>query len=394
MAKLRIGTLERLKVIESSLGSRINRVRKRSFAIVQASLAAGLAYWVAQTIFGHASPFFAPITVVIILGLSGGDRIRRAAEISLGVTVGVGLGDFLVNYVGPGTWQISVIVAVSLLVASMLSSSVLVSNQVAIGAIIIATIMPPGTAGGGTERMFDAFIGSVIGLVTIALLPASPLNSGRREVSKLLGIASSVLDDVAVALEKQEVKELDEAIMAVHNTQAGIADMIAAAKGGREVSKLSPMMWDSRWRVRSLERILPSVEQLLGDIRVLARRARVLCEDGDQVTIRLINIIDELADITASLSDYFDGLADETQTAEIPALVRRLQVLAASTDMSVVKDDGVLSEYVLLAQARSVTVHLLVVCGWSEESATAALPPTSATPAYPYERWPGIIEDD
>lgn len=397
MAKLRVGTLERLRQVEGSLESRFLRVRKRLFTIVQVAVAAGLAFWVARSIFDHPAPFFAPITVVIILGLTGGDRIRRALELSLGVTVGVGLGDLLVHYLPGGMWQIPLIVGISLLVASFLSKSPLVSNQVAIGSILIATILPPGTEGGGPDRMIDAFIGSVIGLATIALLPSSPLTSGRQEVSKLLGIVSSVLDDVAVALDAhgtRDAHELDQALDAVHNSQPDIDNMVSAAKVGREVSNISPLMWGSRRRVRSLERLIPPVENAMRNTRVIARRAMVLSQDGDSVSTRLINIVDELADIAASLSDVFDARTEANEAQDIPELVRRLQIIGARSDMGVISDDGVLSEYVILAQARSITADLLEVCGWSRESALAALSPTSETPAYPPEVWPGVLEED
>lgn len=390
MAKLRVGTLERLRRVEGSLESRALRVRKRLFAILQVSIAAGLAFWVAQTVVGHPLPFFAPITVVIILGLAGGERIRKALELSLGVIVGVGLGDLLVHYAPDGPWMIPLAVGVSLLVASFLSKSPLVSNQVAIGSILIATILPPGTAGGGPDRMLDAFVGAAIGLATIALLPSSPLNSGRQEVSKLLGIASSVLDDVAVALDTRDAEALDEALEAVHNTQPDINNMISAAAHGREISALSPLLWGSRRRVRSLERILPSVEYTMRNARVLARRALVLCQDGDRVSTRLVNIVDELADIAAELSDVFDSRTPSNEAQDIPGVVRRLQVIGARSGMDAISADAVLSEYVILAQARSITADLLEVSGWSRESALAALAPTSATPAYQPEIWPGV----
>ena len=393
MATLRIGTLERLRRVEGSLESRALRVRKRLFRIVQVAVAAGLSFWVAQAVFGHPVPFFAPITVIIILGLSGGDRIRRALELSLGVIVGVGLGDLLVHYTPDGLWRIPLIVGISLLVASFLSTSPLVSNQVAIGSILIATILPPGTEGGGPDRMVDAFIGAAIGLLTLALLPSSPLSSGRQEVSKLLGIGSSVLDDVAVALDTRSADALDKALDAVHNTQTDINNMISAAQVGREMTVLSPLLWGSRRRIRSLERILPAVESMMRNGRVLARRALVLCEDGDTVSTRLINIVDELADIAASLSDVFDGRTASNEAQDIPDLVRRLQVVGARTGMDAISPDAVLSEYVILAQARSITVDLLEVCGWSRESSLAALVPTSETPAYPPEVWPGIREE-
>ncbi len=384
MAKLRIGTLERLKVVEGSVQSRARRVRKRAWLVLQAALAAGIAFWVAQTLFGHEIPFFAPIAVVIILGLSGGDRIRRAAELSLGVTVGVGVGDLLFTYLGAGAAQITAAVAISLLVASFLSKSALVSNQIAIGSILIATIMPPGTSG-GFDRMIDALVGSVIGLLTIALLPTSPLSSVRQEISKVLGIASSVLDDVATALEKNEPRELNAALTAIHDTQNDINSMLAAAKSGRESSTLSPLLWGTRRRVRSLELTLPPVDNTIRNARVLARRALVLCEDNDRVSQKQINIIDELADIAASLSDLYEVHAEVNEATEIPDLVQRLRVLGARADMTVLEEDSVLSAYVVLAQSRSIIADLLQICGMSRESSLAQLAPTSQTPAYPPE---------
>lgn len=390
MAKLRIGTLERLRRVEGSVEARVLRVRKHLFAILQVAVAAGLAFWVAQSLLGHPLPFFAPITVVIVLGLAGGERIRKALELSFGVIVGVGLGDLLVHYTPDGVWMIPLVVGISLLVASFLSKSPLVSNQVAIGSILIATILPPGTEGGGPDRMLDAFVGASIGLLTLALLPSSPLNSGRQEVSKLLGIVSSVLDDVAVALDTRDAHALDEAMEAVHNTQADINNMVSAAAHGREMALLSPLLWGSRRRVRSLERILPAVEYTMRNARVLARRALVLCQDGDRVSVRLINIVDELADIAAELSDVFDARTPSNEAQDIPGLVRRLQVIGARSGMDAISDKAVLSEYVILAQARSITADLLEVSGWSRESALAALAPTSATPARPPELWPGV----
>ena len=403
MAKLRVGTLERLRRVEGSLESRALRVRKRLFAILQVAIAAGLAFWAAQTLVGHPLPFFAPITVVIILGLAGGERIRKALELSFGVIVGVGLGDLaeadesdgsLVHYTPDGPWMIPLVVGVSLLVASFLSKSPLVSNQVAIGSILIATILPPGTEGGGPDRMLDAFVGAAIGLATIALLPSSPLNSGRQEVSKLLGIASSVLDDVAVALDTRDAEALDKAMEAVHNTQPDINNMISAAAHGREISALSPLLWGSRRRVRSLERILPSVEYTMRNARVLARRALVLCQDGDRVSTRLVNIVDELADIAAELSDVFDARTPSNEAQDIPDIVRRLQVIGARSGMYSISADAVLSEYDIRAQSGSITADRLEGSGWSRESALAALAPTSSTPAYQPEIWPGVRDEE
>ena len=388
MANSRVSTRERLRHLDYSLTSRILRVRKRLIFIVQAAFGAGLAFWVAQTFFGHEIPFFAPISVVVVLGISGGNRLNKALEMSVAGVVGVGVGQLLVHTLGTGDWQIAAGVAISLVVAAFLSKSLLVSNQVAIGAILIATIMPQG---GGTERMIDAAIGSVIGIISIALIPNSALRDARHEIAKVLSVASSVLHDVAEGAEKGDSERIEDALQQVRGTQSNIDHMLEATASGREIAGLSPFRWGSRKHLRSIERILTPVDNATRNVRVLARRCMVLSVDGDKITPRLINIIDEWAEIALELSRIYETSARVSQAHEIPGIVNRLRIIGARTDLSVISDDPVLSEYAILSQVRFLTVDLLMVTGMSQESAAAVLAPTSSTPAYPPEVWE--IED-
>ncbi|MFX7063731.1 FUSC family protein, partial [Acinetobacter baumannii] len=89
--------------------------------IMQIGLAAGLAYFLARDVAGHPRPFFAPISVVIIIGMTGGDRVSKSLDMALGCILGVLVGDLIFYRLGDGGWQIAVIVAGSLLIASFLS---------------------------------------------------------------------------------------------------------------------------------------------------------------------------------------------------------------------------------------------------------------------------------
>lgn len=392
MAKRRIGTLERLREIDDSVTARFRRIYKRRLSVLQGAVAAGSSFWVAQNIFGHELPFFAPIAAVIILGLTGGERIKRAVELTLGCAVGVGLGDLLIAGVGSGFWQIALAVGVSLIVASFLSKAPLVSNQVAIGSILIATIMPPGSSD-GFDRMLDAAIGGTVAIIVIAVIPTSPLRAGRAEVSNVLGIVNSVLDDVAKAVREGDTEALDEALSAVRGSQQDINTMLAAAKTAHESSTVSPLLWSERRRVRSLQRMLTPVDNTIRNVRVLARRALVLTEDGDEISGAQLEMIDELADIALALSDLYERHTEVSEATEIPELVNRLRALGARSDMAVAQG-RVLSAQVILAQTRSIIVDMLQVCGMSRESAVAVLAPSSETPAYPPELWEDVPGED
>lgn len=393
--KQRMSTRERLQQVDKSLQSRLKRVRKRFLPILQTALAAGLAYWIAHTIFGHPRPFFAPISVVIIIGMSGGDRLNKMWDMALGCVLGVLAGDLLFYRLGDGGWQIAVVVAGSLLIASFFSSSILVNNQAAIGAILIATIMPPNADVTGIDRTVDAFIGCAVAMVTIALIPQAPLASARAEVSKIMGIMSSVLDDVSDGLRDSDPRVIDEALRLIRGSQKGIDDLATAVKSGEEASTVSPFLWGQRRYMHSLSRVIPPVDNSVRTTRVLARRARVLCEDNDTVTQTQLEILDALAHVCLELSEVYDVNSRQAQAEVIPVCVNELRAAAQAASMEVVtgprlphpageplSPEPVLSAYAILAQSRSLIVDLLQVCGMSRESALAALAPTSATPRY------------
>ncbi|WP_053546222.1 FUSC family protein [Corynebacterium deserti] len=385
MPKKKLGTVARLSELDKSLRNRLLRVRSRLLFILHSTIGAGVAYWIAVEIAGHHTPFFAPMSAVIILGLSGGDRLKRATELTLGCALGVGVGDLLIMQIGTGYWQMFAVVGLALLVASFVSPAPLVSNQMAIGGILISTMFPPGN-NGSIDRMFDAFIGGAVGIVVIALLPSSPLSAGRLSIANVLGIAASVLEDVAEALKTQDAAKLNHALEALRKSQASVNKLETAASSGKELVTVSPFLWGDRAKIRSLYRILGPVDNVIRNARVLARRAVVLTEDNDSVSKEQIHIIEEIADIALHLSSLYEKNHEVSEAIEIPELVRRLRYLGSQVGPEVA-DGRVLSAQVVLAQSRSIIVDLLQICGMSRESAVAVLVPTSESPAYPPEVW-------
>ena len=382
MAKQRMSTRERLQLVDKSLQSRLKRVRKRLLPILQIGLAAGFAYFLARDVAGHPRPFFAPISVVIIIGMSGGDRVSKSVDMALGCVLGVLVGDLIFYRLGDGGWQIAVIVAGSLLIASFFSSSILVNNQAAIGAILIATIMPPGAEVTGIDRTVDAVIGCLVAMATIALIPQAPMSSARAEVSKVMGIVSSVLDDVATGIQNKDPHVIHEALDMIRGTQTGIDDLAAAIKSGEEASRVSPFLWGTRRYINSLARVIPPVDNAVRTSRVLARRAQVLVEDDDEATQTQVEILDQLSHVCLELSEVYDVNSRVAQAKVIPDCVNELRMAAQRAGMDIVPENAVLSAYAILAQTRSLIVDLLMVCGMSRESALAALVPTSTTPKY------------
>lgn len=355
--------------------------------ILQATIAAGAAFWVAHVLVGHPQPFFAPIAAILIMGLSGGSRLTRAFEMSIGVSVSVAVGDVLVELIGTGPWQMTLIIGAALIFGSFMSKSPLIINQIVIGSILIATILPPGSEVGSGARAIDAVIGSGIGILTIALIPSSPLREGRTEISRVLTIAASVMSDTARALRAGDPEIIATAREAVSAANNPIDQLLTATKSGRETTDVSPLMWGSRRQVRSLERIFEPVGNLIRGTRVLSRRAQVLIEDSDEISEELLQQLEELSGITLDIAEIYQRNTVLNEAEEIPAAVHRLRYLGGRTGMDALGSAPVLSDYAILAQIRASVVDLMMICGMSRESASAILAPTSATPAYPPEVW-------
>ena len=89
-----------------------------------------------------------------VLRLGGGDRGPRASrtrsgcgasiEIALGVALGVGLGDLLVQVIGRGAWQLGLVVLIAMSVALLLDGGGLIVSQAALQAVFVVALPPPG----------------------------------------------------------------------------------------------------------------------------------------------------------------------------------------------------------------------------------------------------------
>lgn len=361
------------------------RLRASWVYVLQAGLAAGVSYWVSLVLFGHPEPFFAPMATVIVLSTTGGERFRRSVELVLGVSIGVGLGDLLISVVGTGVWQIAVAVSASIAAGTLVDKGVLVANQAAFAAVLIATILPPGTSG-GFDRMTDALIGGVVGLIVIGLFPESPLRSGRREIAKILGQTADILERVGRALQTRDAEELAAALTTARGTQAGINSMIAAANFGQETIRVSPLLWHQRDQITAMMRVLNPVDNAMRDTRVLARKALVLTEDHEIATDPQIELVEQLGAVAAELSNIFYNEADFTASPKIPELVDKLTIIAGETSLEVAAANG-LSAHAVLAQTRSLCVDLMQVCGKTRRDAVTALVPIAQSPAHVDEIW-------
>ncbi|MDO4916527.1 MAG: FUSC family protein, partial [Rothia sp. (in: high G+C Gram-positive bacteria)] len=79
------------------------------------------AYAFAQYILGHREPIFAATAAIVSLGyVRGSTHARRMLEVTLGVTIGILIGDSLMLLLGRGLWQAGLVMFISISVARLL----------------------------------------------------------------------------------------------------------------------------------------------------------------------------------------------------------------------------------------------------------------------------------
>src|SRR5919202_2541458 len=169
-----------------SMRTRLERLRLAWRSVFQASVSAALAWLIATHVAGHQRPFFAPVSAIITLGVTVGQRGRRAAEVAVGVALGIAVADLLVLGIGTGAAQLALVVMLAMAAAIFLGSGQMLATQAAVSGALVATLQPP--AHGITfTRFVDALVGGGVALAVNAIvLPEHPVEMARRAAGPVL----------------------------------------------------------------------------------------------------------------------------------------------------------------------------------------------------------------
>ncbi|WP_092928882.1 FUSC family protein [Actinopolyspora alba] len=345
---------------------RTQRLLRTGIPIVQCAISAGLAWLIARHVVGHPEPFFAPIAGVIALGISLGQRLRRAAELVVGVSVGVGIGDVLISVIGTGAWQIALVVALAMSTAVLLDAGGVIVMQAASSSVLVATLLPPATMG-GLNRMVDAAIGGVVGLIVAALLPQNPLAVAHRYGRTVLGSLADALRGISAAMAGEDSAAASDVLVAARKSHRSVEELRSALTTGDEIARYAPIRWRNRGELEHYQTAATPVDRALRNTRVLARRALAALRDEEPVPDPVPGMLEELAGVVVLLRDELADGSEPLRTREAArSVARRTTVrLVSETDFSM---------QVVVLQIRSITVDLLQATGLSRSEALNSLP--------------------
>jgi uncharacterized membrane protein YgaE (UPF0421/DUF939 family) len=349
----------------AGLRTRQERIATGARPILHSAVAAALAWLVATELVGHDQPFFAPISAVITLGLTVGQRRRRAVELAIGVAVGIAIADALVAAIGTGTWQIGVVVALAMVGAALVGGGPLLASQASASAVLVATLQPP-DGGFDFDRALDALIGGGMALaVSSLLLPVHPIRLVGEAAAPVLDGLVSALGQIATALTTRRAEAADSALLAVARVDGAHEHLLETLEAAGEAARLSPQR---RGTLGGVDRYAVAAGELgraIENIRALARGAVRAAALEDAIPPEAVQAVQELAACAEALKEYLDG-GD-------PDPAREAAVRAAKLANHVLESTGNLSALHIVGQIRITAVDLLRATGMERRLAQEAV---------------------
>ncbi|HEV7195724.1 MAG TPA: FUSC family protein [Pedococcus sp.] len=352
---------------------RTRRLVNRLFFIVQCGLGAATAWFVAADVLHHSRPFFAPVTAMISLGMSFGQRLRRVTEVMIGVAVGVFVGDVFVHFFGSGVWQISLVVVIAMSIASLLGAGLLLTTQAGVQSVIVTTLVAaPGQA---FTRWLDAVIGGLVALVFTLVAPAAPLRRPRQQAAAVVRELGAILSDTVTALRDQDADLASAGLVRARASEHLLDELRALSAEGIAVVRLSPLRRRHLPHVQAIADLVEPLDRAIRNLRVLVRRAAVATWRNEPVPAAYIEL---LADLATTVEDIARELQERRLPQNARTGLRRVAELSSTIDPT-----AGLSGEVMRAQVRSIVVDLLMLTGVTEDEARHQVIDSLATSTEP-----------
>ena len=351
----------RLRKPAETLQDRLYVLRRRWRTLLRLSLGTAIAYFVATQVLDHRQAFFAPIACIIVLISGAGLRGRTSYELVVGVSLGVLVGELLILGIGRGTWQMALIVTLTVLTGTLLGLKGLALTQAATSSVLLAAVIPvAGSGNPAVTRFLDALVGGAVGLAMVLLIPRNPIRDIDREVQGFLRRLAGVLSRTAQALRTVDAALADVALAEARSMQPQVESMTSTAANVSEIARMSPMRWKQRDHVQTYVATVRVLDNAIRDARVLARKTSALLRHGEVVPPDMDLAIDALAH---AIGIFADDLSEHEDFDH----ARQELVEAARMASAALPDAMTMNSASIAAQVRSLAADLLYASGYSRD---------------------------
>ena len=274
---------------EESAVRRIERWRQRGFLIAQCSVTAGLAWLIAGLLLGHKVPYFAAASAILVLGMTYGQRLRRGVDVAIGVTLGVALGDLWLVLFGAGVWQVVLVCAIAMSLATLVGAGPLITTQAGANSIAVLVMAPSPIY--GFDRWTDAVIGSTLALLVATVAPSGPLRKPGEVAAKVVAGMADTLEAAADALAAKDEHAASAVLDRVQATEKDLATFDVAAAEGLEVVRYSPFRRRQLGLAVALSGLHQPLDSAVRNLRILVRRCAVAIWRGEEVPVTYQDLV-------------------------------------------------------------------------------------------------------
>ncbi|MFJ6418935.1 aromatic acid exporter family protein [Paeniglutamicibacter sp. NPDC091659] len=342
--------------------------------IIQMTVCAILAYWIAERVLGHEGPIFAATSALLALGFGAQTTVRRTMEVAIGCTLGVAVGDLLLTFLGTGLWQAATVLFLSLTIARYLDSGPIFTTQLGLQSLLVV-LLPIGEAG-PFARSLDAVVGSVCALLILMILPRDPRRTPMADLGKLLNELSGVLQECGRAVSTSDSTMAFHALIRARATQPLMDALPGSLDLAREVATLAPAHRRHRSDIGRLVVTAEKTDLAVRNSRVLARRLTTVIDNAalsDRGVETVAGLLTELSEAVDALGHAVLEPTESGYSRAISRAKRELSDCAARLDPKSLHVSGMQGEGMVLL-LRPLVVDLLEATGTLHEDAVALLP--------------------
>lgn len=351
------------------------RMTSGFFQAVQMTVAAVGAYVIAERLLGHQGPIFAATAALVSLGYAkGGLRYRRVLEVSIGCTLGIVMGDLLIQVLGHGEWQAALVLLLSLLLARFLDNGAIFTTQMGLQSVLVV-LLPP-SQDGVFARSFDAVVGCLCALLLAYVIPQDPRREPRQDLSKLIVEFTQVLTDCSRAVSDTDSRLAWHALVRARQTQPLVDSVRSGLTASREIAHASPLHRRHRREIDDLSESIRYVDLAVRNSRVFARRlASVLnrVSLSDDAVASLSEALADLSDAVLSLDHTFSASHPQTRESYLRQTRNELISVAGRLEPGLMGVRTMEGEALVLL-IRPLVVDLLESTGLTHEEAIRYLP--------------------
>lgn len=350
------------------------RTRNSLPRISRMTLGAIGAFWIASAIWGHTDPIFSATSALVSLGFGSATTTRRTAEVALGCTLGVALGDMLMHWWGQGIWQAAAVMSLSLVVARYLDSGAIFSTQLGMQSALV--VLLPISADGPFARSIDAMTGSLLALLIVILWPSDPRRTPVGGLSDLLKELSEVMIECSWAVRDDDHRAAFHALIKARATQRHLDSLPGAFRTAREVATLSPTGRRHRHELSRLSSRFEHFDRATRNCRVFARRLASVLSNSALTEQGAQSLAPLLRDVSEAVNTMAHSVREPTVAGQRKfekAARHQLEAVAAQLDPRELGVEGLQGEGLVLL-LRPMVVDLLQAAGRDHEEAVGPLP--------------------